>query len=203
MAIQLTFSNESLDARSPNVVVLQKNPASREISAVAWKVIRRIGNGKQHFFTFSRTLSIDTSDSFGNHKPRIRAMPGQSFELAETDAASVLRRAGPALSPLVIEVRNSLPIGSIDANVYRDGRLLATEQCLAPGRTAAFQFGPAIVIGAVTGVAQGQIIDQRCLTEFYAELSLLGVRRRADVLMTGGGYGPTATAYRFHLHNVQ
>jgi molybdopterin biosynthesis enzyme MoaB len=48
---------------------------------------------------------------------------------------------------------------------------------------------------------QGQVIDSAIISQVNTEISLTGIAS-ADIVMTGGGTGPGATAYMFSLQNI-
>lgn len=70
-----------------------------------------------------------------------------------------------------------------------------------PGQKAVFEFKPTLWIGTASQIEQGAVMNSAVLSDINTELSLLGIKR-ADIVMTGGGGGTTATAYQFRLANV-
>jgi hypothetical protein len=191
MEIQLNFVNRSGDGGNSRIVIFQKNVVS-EGAAVAWRVLDLPGDGGPCPLSFPTELSAAASDSHGNSVAPEAAEPGHGFYLTATPAGGLFAAPVPASSPTQIQVRNGLP-RAIDARTYRGGRLLAAVSGLHPQQVAAFEFRPAIWIGAAPQVAEGEWIDGAIGTE----VSLRGVAR-ADLVMTGGGAKPLA----FALENV-
>ncbi len=202
MATNLNFINNSNDPNNSEVVIFQKNVATDfDELAIAWKVIQNCGQGDNHPFTFPMTNFIGASDSYGNTTPQLKAANGQMFQVSLTPSGNTLSYAGPATSSKQIQLHNNLAKGAINASIYKDGRLLAVKTSIAPGQMAAFQFKPTIWIGVVSQVVQGQMMNSAIISNINTELSLLGIAS-ADIVMTGGGPGPTSTPYQFNLDNI-
>src|SRR5688572_16641662 len=203
MDIQLNFINQSADVNESQIVIFQKNVATGYSEhAVAWTVIQYCGHGDNHPFVYPMTMQVSTSDSYGNYEPQLNAQPGDAFQVTLTGSGDTLSKAPtPATSPTEVQVENNLAQGAINAHIYKDGRLLATKTSLAPGQMAAFEFQPTIWIGAVSEVVQGQVMNSAIVDQVNTELSLLGIAS-ADIVMTGGGPGATATPFQFTLQNI-
>jgi hypothetical protein len=116
-------------------------------------------------------------------------------------SGDVLKLTGQASSPSEIEVRNALQQGSINAGIYKSGKLYAQETDVAPQQKAVFQFKPTIWIGVVSQAVAGEVMNSAIVSSVNTELSLLGIAS-ADIVMTGGGAGPSATPFMFNLANV-
>jgi hypothetical protein len=202
MAVLLNFINDSEAADGANVVIFQKNLAAGvETFAVAWLVIGDCGWGDSRPFSLPAEMTVNASDSWGNHTPQIPAHDGQLFAMTESAGGQAFGYAGPATNPAQVQVRNDLRKGAINANLYRDRRLLAVKTSLAPHQRAAFQFRPTLWIGVVSQVVQGEVMGPAALSAIDTELSVVGVAS-ADIVMSGGGQGRHAEPYRFALENV-
>jgi hypothetical protein len=201
MDIQLNFINNSNDLNPP-VVIFQKNVATNfDELAVAWHVIENCGPGDNHPFAFPLATQIGASDSWGNYTPRLNAYNGQLFHLAPGTSGDILGVAGTATSSKQVQLRNDLSKGAINAFIYKDGLLLAAKTAIAPAQKAVFEFKPTLWIGIVSQVEQGEVMNSAILSDINTELSLLGIAS-ADIVLTGGGPGSAATAYRFTLQNI-
>ncbi|MCB9761844.1 MAG: hypothetical protein H6739_18585 [Alphaproteobacteria bacterium] len=200
--INLRLVNQSADANNSSYVIFQKNEAVDfgEL-AVAWRVVQNLGIGDYHPFTYSLQFDVSAKDAWGNFTPSMPAIDGQAYALSRSKSGDTLAPDGTAVNPYEVEVRNKLPQGSIDACIFRDGKLLATKTGLSPAQKAVFRFKPKIYIGAVSQIAEGAIIDSAILQSVNTELDLFGVSS-ADIVITGGGTGPNATAFQFQLANV-
>jgi len=202
--IKLNFVNKSSDTSNNSVVIFQKNVAEGAAeNAIAWKVIENCGPMENHPFQYSPDLMVAAGDAYGNYTPQLTGSGGLAFDMVRSTSGELLEiSATAAASSTGIEVRNNLDLGAINANCYRDGRLLAREASLAPGEKAVFEFHPAIYIGVVSQVEEGDVISADVISQINFKISLLGIKS-ADIVMTGGGYGTDATAFKFTLENVR
>ena len=200
--IKLNFINQSNDRNNSKVVIFQKNEATDyEEIAVAWRVIENCGQNWNHPFTYPMQMFVSASDSWGNFSPKKGASNGEQYKVVEDPSGDILKFAGPASSQNEVEVLNALELGAIDANIYKDGRLLATKTSIAPGQKAVFEFKPTIWIGVVSQIEEGAVMNSAILSQINTEISLFGIKS-ADIVMTGGGPGPKSTAFIFTLQNV-
>lgn len=200
--IKLNFINKSNDTNNSSVVIFQKNIAeSAPGETVAWTVIQNCGPMENHPFTVPMTMQVSAGDSYGNYSPQLDANPGDLFAMVLTTAGDALKRVGEATSPHEIQLQNDLSMGAISANIYRDGKLLATKTGIVPSQKATFQFNPVIYIGVVSQIEEGDVMNSAILSDINTEISLLGIAS-ADIVMTGGGPGPTATPFEFNLENI-
>jgi hypothetical protein len=202
MDIQLNFVNNSNDANNSQIVIFQKNvSASFSELSVAWLVIQNCGAGDNHPFCYPTAMQVSASDSYGNYMPKLSAQPGQSFSVALGTSGDTLQQNGVSTDPSEVQVVNLMPTGACNANIYRNGTLLATKTGIAPQQQASFQFKPTIWIGVASQVTQGSVMNSAILSSINTEISLLGIAS-ADIVMTGGGPGPTSSPFAFSLQNV-
>jgi hypothetical protein len=201
--IKLTFFNDSNDQNNSNVVIFQKNVATDfDEIAVAWKVIQNCGTGWQNSFVFPMAFQVGASDSWGNTISNpLNAENGQMFHVYRSSSGDSLAYCGQSASRKEVQLRNDLPQGSIDASIYKDGRLLALKTGISPQQKAVFQFNPTLWIGVVSDVEQGEVMNSAIISDVNTELGLLGVAS-ANIIMTGGGVGPYAQPFTFTLDNV-
>jgi hypothetical protein len=201
--VKLKLINASNDVNNSEIVIFQKNAAtSFDEIAIAWKVVENLGSGNYHPFTFTYDLEVSASDSYGNFTPNVDASPGDLFTMSKDKSGDVLGRAGSATASDEVQLLNALSMGAIDASIYRDDKLLAKKTGIVPQQKAVFKFKPTLFIGVASQVQQGEVIDSAIISSLNTELSLLNVAS-ADIVMTGGGAGPSATALRFALQNVK
>ncbi|KWN07855.1 aromatic ring-opening dioxygenase LigA [Burkholderia territorii] len=202
MDINLNFVNLSNDVNNSQIVIFQKNVSTDfDELAIAWKVITNCGRGDNHPFVFPMLTTISASDADGNYMPQKRADNGQLFNVTRSTSGNVLALAGAAPTSREIQLRNDLSQGAITASVFKDNRLLAHKTGIVPGQKAVFEFKPTLWIGTASQIEQGAVMNSAVLSDINTELSLLGIKS-ADIVMTGGGGGTTATAYQFRLANV-
>ncbi len=200
--IKLNFINQSNDQNNSSVVIFQKNSAvnSDEI-AVAWKVIQNCSQGWNHPFVYPMSMYIGGSDSWGNYSPQLHAENGQQFAMVKNASGDTIVYEGPSSNNNEVEMLNNLPVGAINANIYKDGSLLATKTNVAPGQKAVFEFKPTIWIGAVSEMVQGEVMNSAILESINTEISLLGIES-ADIIMTGGGPSASSTPFVFSLAHI-
>jgi hypothetical protein len=202
MDIKLNFINQSNDDNNSEIVIFQKNVATNLGGpAVAWHVIQNCGRGDNHPFVYPISMAVGASDAYGNYTPLLPASDGQRFVMTKTQSGDELSLAGAGSGPQEVQVENRLERGAITAMLYKDGHLAATSAHLAPGQVASFHFMPTIWIGLVSQVRPGQVMDDAVVSGINTEISLLGLVS-ADIVMAGGGSGPDAQPFEFHLENV-
>lgn len=201
--IQLNLINQSQDTNNSQVLIFSKNVAEDEGEvAVAWRVIKNLGLGDNHPFDYPLQFEVSAGDSWGNFTPAIQALDGQAYEMIKDNSGNVLRLSQtPSTSPLDVEIRNDLKTGGISANIFRDDKLFATKTNVSPGQKAVFRFRPRIFIGVATQIQESQIVDSATVSQVNTEIDLLGISS-ADIVMTGGGGGPSATPFQFHLEHI-
>jgi hypothetical protein len=200
--IKLNFVNLSNDVNNSDILIFQRNGAgSYNETAVAWLVIKNCIPGWNHPFIYPAEMYVSANDSWGNYSRQLAAANGQQFSIVENASGDILQHSGNASSPTEVEVLNALNVGAINANIFKDGRLLATTPSIPPGQKAVFEFKPTIWIGVVSQIEEGKVIDAAILSQIETEISLFGIKS-ADIVMTGGGPGPTATPFVFALQNI-
>lgn len=199
--IKLNFINRSNDTNNNRVVIFQQNIAE-DYLPVAWIVIQNCGLLDNHPFKYPIDLQVSAGDSYGNYTPRVTAYESQAFDMIMDGSGDILRLSTtPASSPYEIEIRNQLNLGAISANCYRDGKLLAVKSGLAPGQKAVFEFQPRIYIGVVSQIEEGDVMNAAIISQVNTEINLFGITS-ADIVMTGGGSGTSATPFNFTLENI-
>lgn len=201
--IRLNFINQSNDTNNSSIVIFQQNVSESfgEI-AVAWQVIQNCGRLDNHPFVYPMEFQVCGKDSYGNYTPQLTAEVGQAYEMVKDTSGDVLSIAStPASSAAEVEIRNSMQKGAMDACIFRAGKLLATKTSIAPGQKAVFQFHPRIYIGVVSQITESQIMDSAIIKSINTELNLFGLSS-ADIIMTGGGPGPSSSEFEFALANI-
>lgn len=200
MDIQLNFINQSNDMNNSEVVIFQKNVATNfNETPVAWKVIKNISKNDSHKFSYPSDYAIGIIDSYKNQSNFQAASTGQKWNVLRADSKDYLELDKEAASiPNEVQITNNLEKGSINANLYKDGNLLAATNALLPNQTVSFQLKPTLWIGVVNKVQEGELMDSAIISQVNTEFSLLGITK-ADIIMTGGGTGADATPFEFQL----
>ncbi|WP_299161871.1 hypothetical protein [uncultured Tenacibaculum sp.] len=201
--IKLNFVNKSADTNNSSIVIFQQNVAEDfgEI-AIAWKVIENCGRLDNHPFTYPMQFQVSSSDSYGNFTPQLTASNGNAFDMIKDTSGDILKQSSTsATSSNEVEVRNNLASGAINANCYRDGKLLASKTGLAPGQKAVFEFQPKIYIGVVSQIEEGDVMNSAIISQINSEINLFGITS-ADIVMSGGGPGKSSEPFNFTLENI-
>jgi len=200
MDIEITFINNSNDMNNSEVVIFQKNVATNfESTAVAWKVIKNCGRNWSYKFTYPMSFDVAAADSYGNISDQQAAENGQKWDVVRSYSGDILQLdSESASSQNEIEVKNDLPMSAIDAQIYKSGSLLALKTGVAPSEKAVFEFKPEIYVGVNAQVEEGAVINSAILSDIDQKFSLLGITK-ANLIMTGGGTGSTATPFKFVL----
>lgn len=201
--VKLNFINRSNDKNNSEVIIFQMNQSTdSDETAVAWKVIKNCPPGGNHPFEFHPQLEVSADDPWGNViGQRLPAEYGKSYNVSEDCSGNNLTYSGYASSSNLIEVKNDCNIGSIDAKVYRSGKLLAQKSGICPSQKAVFEFKPTIWIGVASQVEEQDNINSSILEDIKTEINLLGIKS-ADIVMTGGGPGKYSSPYEFKLENI-
>lgn len=121
----------------------------------------------------------------GNELNRIPAAAGQHVDVVDRPGGTTLVDAGTSDDPTAVEVTNTLPNGSINAHIYRCGRLLTAVPAVPPGSTATVSLNDSIWVGVLDTAEPGEAVDTAVVTE-AEEFSLDGLAS-ADIALTGDG----------------
>lgn len=204
--VKLTFINESNDQNNSSVVFFQKNDLPNyEDIAIAWKVINNCATGWKHKFVFPTSASVSASDAWGNEIiDPLSANLGDSYSVFKGSSGDEMAynasksRTTPAKE---IQIHNDLEEGSIDAQIYKADKLLASKTGVSPGQKAAFQLNQYLWVGVVSQLEEGETINSAIVSSITTKLGLSGIQS-ADVVMTGGGTGVNALPFNFELRNI-
>lgn len=191
MDIEITFINQSNDPDNAEVVVFQKNiAANSDAAAVAWRVLKGAGRGWKNKFFYPMNFYVGAQDSWGNVSDLQLAATGQRWDVVRSSSGDILELDPMGASSFSeVEIKNCLPQGSVDAQIYKDRRLLAVKTGVSPQQKAVFEFKPTIWVGVVAGIEEGDIMNSAILSTIHAEISMVGITK-ADLIMTGGGAMP-------------
>lgn len=200
MDIEITFINQSNVHNNSDVVVFQKNVATKfDATAVAWRVIKSAGRNWRHKFRYPMNFYVGAQDAWGNVGNLQQAVTGQKWDVVRSTSGDLLTLdSNSASSFSEVEIKNCLPTGSIDAQIYKDGKLLAAKTGVSPQQKAVFEFKPTIWVGVVSGIEEGDVMNPAILSDINTEISLLGITK-VNLIMTGGG----ATPVKFTLVPIE
>jgi hypothetical protein len=203
--IVITIFNKCTVPYSNAIVIFQKNVGSSGIPAetcIAWTVVVVPFEGSVAIPVPSET-TVAASDAYGNATPQLTAQNGNRFDMISSPAGNQLQLSSQSASdPQVVEVCNELPVGAINAMMYRDNCLLARKTGFGPGQKAVFAFEPTLCFSFSTQIRPGDMLDATVTADPVLQLSLTGISS-ADLVMTGGGTGSSAQPYRLTLLDVK
>lgn len=202
--IQIRLINQSDYLGSPQVVMLQKNLIKdQKGGVVAWKVVRNLGKDDYHPFQFPLEIAIGATDSLGAQIGLpMMAQYGMRYAVVQDKTINKIVSDGPGSIENGVELINQLKRGSINAQAYRNGQLLAAHSKTGPRRSAVLSFDQFIWIGVVPGVQEGNVLSPIDLAQVSTKLNLMGFRS-ADIVMTGGGNDPNVKPFNFELQNME
>ncbi len=198
--IKLNLINNSEDENNTDYVLYQQNTSiDTRVQSVAWKIIKSLGIGSHHHITYPMEFQVGAIDANGNCMPLISAEKGSRYEMVLTNSGHEFSKfETSAANPLDVEIWNNLKKGSMDAQIYRGGGLLATKLNIMPGSKANFQFKPILFIGAVSQITEGKIMSSNVTVQYLTKLNLQNTSH-TDIIISGGGKGTEATPLTFTL----
>lgn len=137
MDIEITFINQSDDMNNSSVVIFQQNVATEfDEIAVAWKVIKNCGRNWSHKFQYPWEYNISTS----NTQMQLTAQHNHQYEvLEESSRAILISHADKGENNKGYTLVNNLPFEVVDADVYKDGTLIAKAPFVAPQQKAVIE----------------------------------------------------------------
>jgi len=203
--IRLNFINRTTNRNLADIILFQKNGIRQmeEYNEVhAWKVIHQCGYRNHHPFWFAIHIQIQIIDCYGNYVTWGVAEPGKLYRVTRSGTGEYrLSQGGVSSLPNTIEVENGLNEGTIDIAVSRNDRLVLKQPIICPGEITPFNINNVVYIGRTYGIEEGDIINPVVLARIRTCLSLEGILQ-ADLVMRGGGSGPRAEQFDFHLENI-
>jgi hypothetical protein len=198
----LNFVSRSTASFRTTILLFQQNVALANGSPViAWKVIRNCGYCCNHPFDYDKQLSISIGDCYGNYSPRKLVNGGDVFAVVPAPSGRRLVAIENRAAQRDVHVRNDLPRGAIDVNVFRGVDLLWRRTSLVPQQETVFRFEPTLWIGEAPDAVRGEQVSPAVVGTVLTQLPLFGVTS-ADIVMTGGEPGPDSTPIAFKLSNL-
>jgi hypothetical protein len=194
----LVFVNQCLSRSAPSVIVWQDLRASEDtFFNFSWKLITGCGYGRRHPFPFP-DLEVSFEDVFGNHTPRQSACSGDSFSFSQRQVQKL------SVSELIAAGRIDFRNGSDSrcrATLWRGQSRIGYTRFLDPGEVSSCFAHARIRIGAIPEAQENTCLSKGVMERCATELSLQGIRS-ASLVMMGGGWGAKATAFSFHLLDI-
>lgn len=187
MDIEITFINNSEDMNNSSVVIFQQNVATNfDERAVAWQVIKNTGRGQTHHFTYPLEYTISAS----NTQMQLPAQNNHLYEVIEENSSSMLvSQADKGENNKGYTLVNNLPNEIVDADVYKDGRLIAKVPLVAPQQKAIIELSShEIYIASVNlDIQESEFLPKNFVEDKgnYTLLNLEGFKKPVIELTTG------------------
>ncbi len=203
--IELTFINDYQNMEFVDVVISQRNqkPLSGkpvyDETAIAWTVLKNCRYQQSYVFNFSTEIYMSVSVPGLATTPRTLVQYGQQWQVVQDSSGISLQQQGTTSSDDVFAVQNNMKEMPININLYRHGRLMATEEQVLPQQNATFSFDETIYMGINPGVREGDVLEAM-LSNFTSQLSLSGLLK-ADVRLIGYQEGFQNGSMSFILTN--
>lgn len=200
--IKITYVNHSLNMDQPKIFLFAKNetPTFDVLkSGIAWKVIDKVGRGSICRFPFPvETQVCATWNGRTCFTNTLQAVQGRSYNVIKDDTGIVLLEGDNAGNISSIDVLNEVQIpGGLSVDLYKDGRILTTENIVAYHQKATFVIHPKLYWGIASEIQEGDQISSAVLnsTHFF-EQDLTGVSETTVAL-----YGNAEQGYQFKIEN--
>jgi hypothetical protein len=181
------------------VLIFQKNLASIEERATAWVVIDDFDPEETYSLTFEDQLYIRyKAQLIDEYTVPFASLPGDRFII--NSLGNIVRSVGSATDPSQIELTSNYG-ETVNGAIGRSGKILHIGPSMTNGQTTAFKFDRRIWIGVVSEIEERDNLDADILGSINTEINLTGIAS-ADIVMTGGGVGRSATPFSFSLANI-
>lgn len=179
--IKITYINESMNKDLPTIFIFTKNetPSFDALKdGIAWRTIPNIGRGSSSSFNFPILTEVGTTWEDGTNKTQVLPSDiGKRYLLSKNDIGIVLTGNGNASDTKSIEVNNDANIpGVVSAGLYKDNKLMMTENIVGHGQKATFVLKPKLYWGIASEIEEGQLLSSAVLeTDGFFEHDLDGV----------------------------
>lgn len=203
VTVALRLVNKTKSFNGYACVMMQKNKASHEEKGFPWRVFRNLEPGQAYAFEYLDQIQVAFSDNDGNLSPNYDAEPGSSFSVVKETSGLTLVQNRSSLDPTGIDIINEVEQGSFNLWCLRGGKKLAVEYNVDPNIDARFEFEPfELFLGVILSdeVDDTQDIDPAFLP-YFKRIYLNGIAS-ADIVIYGGGVGPSAEPFNFILENI-
>jgi hypothetical protein len=196
--VNLVFTNQSLSFPAPRVVIWQDLRRFKPtFFNVAWKVISCCGYGWRRPLDFAG-LEVSFEDSLGNHTIRQAASSGDGLVLLRQGPRKVCGRIQLAQNSDWIEFRNGSDSDVCRAVLWRGSNRIGCTSFLRPGDSSSCLSHSRIRLGVVPEAQEDAVLSEDIMDRCRSELALKSITS-ASLVMMGGGWGAKATAFSFHL----
>ncbi len=198
-SVKLKIINKSKSKEIPNIIIFQKFSQK----AFAWQVIKHLDVENYHPFLYNFQLEIFTGDAWGNFTFPQVAQKGEIFEMRTTPTGrNILTKSSQeASNNLVIELKNLLRQGSISANLARNQQIIDKINIVVPGQKAVFASLNDLIYFGVNpskNLEEGDPLSLSFITDHTQSFDMAGLDS-ASIILTGGGEGTEAEAYKFTI----
>jgi len=154
-----------------------------------------------HPLLYSNFFEVGVSDADGNFSPRLSAASGGIFAVNKTAAHRNIAYLALAKNARRFEIKNNLLCGSLNAHVFLEKEIYATQKNIAPGQRALFEFdyGLSIAVADQNANIESGFIDGKILLSTEQKILLHGISS-AKIMMKKTDY--SYKEYQFVLGDV-
>lgn len=188
--------NSTNDSTPKKIIIILKSVAGSfdESGVQAWKTLMFNGSANElKYFNFSGEYTIKAEGiSHG-----IEAVRGKRYQVNQ--AGTGLELLGNASSVNEYQFKNNTS-NNLTVSILKDKNKIETTT-VTPNQIKAWQFNTTFWIAAFSTDTDTSGSIEELLPEVNTQINLMGVRS-ADVVMTGGGAGPSAQPISFSLQNI-
>ena len=169
---------------------------------VCWLMLPQVRPGETRDFHYSLNQHVITVDTSGDYTARAEVKAGDVFALRmHNEESKGLEKIGENAASGHIEIRNDCARGAISVLVIKNESKLAQSVEFPPSTKVEFVVKPQLFVSVSTPVVEGRPVQSAWKTSVGSEITLRGIVH-AEIVMTGGGLGPSATPITFKLENI-
>ncbi|WBX77722.1 hypothetical protein PG911_05535 [Tenacibaculum ovolyticum] len=179
--VKITYVNNSMNEDMPKIFVFTQNelPSFNALrDGIAWKVISGIGRNSRSTFVFpSQTKIMATWDNGANETNQLLCEVGKRYTVKKNATGIVLQSDGNALSPMDIELANSIQVKrGVSAQLMKGGNVIVKKNIVAYEQKASFQIEPKIYWGIASEIQISESISSAVLdSNIFFEQNLANV----------------------------
>lgn len=200
--VKITYVNRSLNMSEPKIFLFAKNeiPTFDSLqNGIAWKVIEKVGRGSSCVFPYPEETKICASWDDGTcFTDMLPAECGRSYNITMNETGIVLLEGENAGNSRSLDVRSEIHTpGGLSVSLYKDGRVLASENIVAYNQKATFIVNSKLYWGIASEIQEGEQVSSAVLnsTSFF-EQDLIGVSEVTVAL-----HGNAEEGYRFEIES--
>ncbi len=199
--VKINFINQSVNSDMPVIFVFTKNmvPTFDVLRhGIAWRVLDNVNKGSVSSFIFPIETSVQAMWGGYNKTEQLKSEIGKRYSVINSDGGIVLVKNGNASQKNAIEVNSQVHVdGGIQAQLFKDGRVMMTKNIVAYDQKATFILHPKLYWGIAHEIQEGSQLSTAVLSsDHFFEQDLEGVTE-TNVVLTGNA----KDGYQFVIEN--